>query len=177
MKTKIDCSFIEKVLFNFYIDELSENERSQIRNHIKSCKNCRLSEMILNYFKQSLQVELTENQIVPNPAILESLKDKLKTLKDKQRPVLDYIKGFFGLRIPVYQVVTALIIIGAFSFILNNRNQNIDSFTNDVSIIASIDSNKISMSFKNSMELIDSYKKGNSIVKDSVLSNFIQSAM
>jgi hypothetical protein len=177
MKTKIDCSFIEEILFQSSVGELDENEKSQIAKHINSCGKCRSSEKLLYYFKQSLQLELRENQLTPNPAILESLKGKLSSANEKQNLIIDFIKGFFELRVPVYQVVTALLIIGAFSFFLNNKNQNFDSFSNNVSIIAAIDSNKISMSFKNSMELIDSYKKGKSIVEDSVLSSFIQSAM
>ena len=175
--SKIDCSFIDKVLFHSSIDELNENEKSQFVNHINSCDKCRSSEILLNYFKQSLEMELTENQLKPNPAIFESLKAKMNAANEKQNPILDFIKGFFELRVPVYQVVTALLIIGAFSFFLNNKNQNFDSFSNNVSIIAEIDSNKISMSFQNSLELMDNYKKGKSIAEDSVLSNFIQSAM
>jgi hypothetical protein len=124
-----------------------------------------------------MQIELTENQLLPNPAVLESLKTKLVTANEKQYPFIDFVKGFFELRMPVYQVVTVLLIIGAFSFFLNNKQQNFDSFSNDVSIIAAIDSNKISMSLQNSLELIENYKKGKSIAEDSVLSNFIKSAM
>ncbi len=175
--SKIDCSYVEDILFQSSMDELSMNDKLQITNHIDSCERCQSSEKLLNYFQQSMQIELVENQIIPNPAILKSLKAKLISTNGKQNPILDFIKSFFELRVPVYQVVTALLIIGAFSFFLNNKNQNIDLFNNNVSIIAAIDSNKISMSFKNSMELIDNYKKGKSIVEDSVLSSFIQSAM
>ena len=177
MKTKIDCKFVEEVIFKSSIGELGENEKSQIVKHINSCEKCRSSEKLVDYLKQSMEMELIENQILPNPAILESLKDNLNNTNEKQNSILDFIKGFFELRVLVYQVFTVLIIIGAFLFFLNNKNQNFDTFNNNVSIIASIDSNKISMSLQNSLELIDNYKKGKSIVEDSVLSNFIQSAM
>jgi len=175
--SKIDCSFIENVFFQSSMDELSKDENKQIINHLNSCGKCQSSQRLLNYFKQSMEVELSKTKINPNPLILESLKSKLNYYSNKQNSIFGFVKGFFEMKIPVYQVVTALLIIGALSFFLNNRNQSIESFNNHVSIIAAIDSNKISMSFQNSLELIDSYKKGKSIVEDSVLSNFIQSAM
>ena len=175
--SKIDCSSVENILFQSSIDELNKDALDQIVNHINSCEKCQSSQRLLNYFKQLMEVELSENRIIPNPVILESLKSKLSISSEKQNSFFGFIREFFELKIPVYQVVTALLIIGAFSFFINNRNQSIDSFNNHVSIIAAIDSNKISMSFKNSLELIDNYKKGKSIVEDSVLSNFIQSAM
>ena len=175
--SKIECSFAEKILFQSSMDELSKTEKSQIIKHINSCENCKSSEIKLDYFNQSMEVELIESQIKPNPAILESLKDKLNIVNKKQNSISGFIKGIFELRVPVYQVVTALILIGAFSFFLNNKNQKFDKTNNNVSIIAAIDTNKISMSLQNSLELMDNYKKGKSIVEDSVLSNFIQSAM
>ena len=175
--SKIYCNIVENVLFQSSINDLSEEESLQIKEHIISCNKCQSSQELLNYFKQSMEIEITENQLIPNPAILESLKSKLKSTNEKQNSILNFIKSFFELRVPVYQVVTALLIIGAISYFLNNKNQSIDSLNNHISIIAAIDSNKISMSFKNSIELIDSYKKGKSIVEDSVLSSFIQSSM
>ena len=177
MKTKIDCNFIKEIIFNSSIDELGEDEKLQIVKHINSCEKCLASEKLVDYLKQSMQIELGEIQLLPNPAVLESLKSKLIAANEKQNPISNFIKGFFELRVPVYQVVTVLLIIGAFSFFLDNKQQNFDSFGNPVSIIAAIDSNKISMSLQNSLELMDNYKKGKSIVEDSVLSNFIQSAM
>lgn len=175
--SKIDCSFIEKYLFQTTIDELSENEKSQIINHINSCDKCKNSEELLNYFKQSMEIEFTENQLIPNPAIINSLRRKLNFPNERHNPIFEFIKSFFELKVPLYQVVTALLLIGAFSFFLNNKNKNFDSLNNNVSIIAAIDSNKISMSFQNSLELIDNPNKGKSIVEDSVLSGFIQSSM
>lgn len=177
MKTIIDCNYIEEVIFKSSIDELGENEKSQIVKHINSCEKCLTSEKLVDYIKLSIQIELDENKLLPNPAVLESLKSKLIATNKKQNPISNIIKGFFELRVPVYQVVTVLLIIGAFLFFLDNKQQNFDSFGNHVSINAAIDSNKISMSLQNSLELMDSYKKGKSIVEDSVLSNFIQSAM
>ena len=175
--SKIDCSFVENILFQSSTDELNKNEIDQIIKHINACENCQSSQRLLNNFKQTMKVELSENKINPNPAILESLKRNFNFKSEKKNSFFGFIKDFFELKIPVYQIVTALLIIGAFSLFLNNRNQSIDSLNNNVSIIAAIDSNTISISFQNSLELIDSYKKGKSIVEDSVLSNFIQSSM
>lgn len=177
MRSKIDCNEVEKILFQSSLDELNKEQKSQIVNHIKSCEQCRVSQKILNNISQSMLNELNESQIRPNTAMLESLKNKMANPKESRNSTFYYIKSFLEFRIPVYQVVTVLLIIGVFSFFLNNNSQNVGTFNNNISFIASIDSNKISMSLQNSMELIDGYKKGKSIVEDSVLSNFIQSAM
>jgi len=175
--SQIDCNFVENVLFKSTKAELDENDKIEMLNHINSCEKCQFSEKILDYFQQSMTTELTNSKLIPNPAIVKSLKNKLNYPNERKNSFIDYVKSFFEFRVPVYQVVTALLIIGAFSFFLNNKSNSIESFNNNVSIIAVIDSNKISTSFKNSLELIDGYKKGKSIVEDSVLSSFIQSSM
>jgi hypothetical protein len=175
--SKIECNSVEQILFQSTFNELNEKEKSDILQHIKTCETCKSSEKLLNIFKQSLHHELVESQLNPNPEIKESIIKKLKSEQERQNLFVDFVRNFFEVKVPLYQVITVLILIGVFAFFLNNKSHTLESFKNNVSIIAAIDSNKISMNFQNSLELIDSYNKGKSIIEDSVLSSFIQSSM
>jgi hypothetical protein len=175
--SKLDCNTVEKILFQNSINELNKFEKDQILQHIESCDNCRASEKLIKSFSQLLQAELVNSKLNPNPVIKESLLNRLISQSVFNNSILEFVRNFFKLRIPLYQVITALILIGAFTFFFNQKGNRLDSLSNNVAIIAAIDSNAISMSFQNSIEWIDNHNKGKSILEDSVLASFIQSAM
>lgn len=175
--SNLDCNSVEQILFETSINALTEMEQSQILSHIKSCENCKSSEKLLNSLDQLLRAELVDSKVNPNPHIKKSLINRLKSKNESKNPIVDIIRNFFDLRIPLYQVITVLLLIGAFSIFINKKSKSLESFNNNVSIIAAVDSNTISMSFQNSIEWIDNHNKGKSILEDSVLASFIQSAM
>ena len=174
---KFDCNSIEKIIFQTSINELNENEKVEILQHIGTCENCQSSEKLLNIFKQSLHKELVESKLMPIPAFKGQLINKLKPERETKNLIVDFIRKIFEVKVPLYQVITALVLIGAVTFFLNNKSNNPELFSDNISVIAAIDSNTISINFQNSLEWIDNPNKGKSIIEDSILASFIQSSM
>ena len=96
---KFDCNSIEKIIFQISINELNENEKVEILQHIGTCENCQSSEKLLNIFKQSFHQELVKSKLIPEPAIKESLINKLKPEHETQKLIVNFIRKFFELKV------------------------------------------------------------------------------
>ena len=173
----IDCGYIEKIIFEDSIEDISEIEKTKILDHISECMICKRSEKLMEILSDSLLTEFENSRLVAKPETIKSLRNVINPASRDKRSLFGFIEGFLEFRVPVYQVIIALLVIVLIIIFVNNPRQEFDSLNNNISFIAEIDSNKILMNFQNSPDMIKNSSKGKSFVEDSVLSSFIQSAM
>ena len=56
-ESKITCSNIESLLINGKIEEITDNERNMIKNHIESCRKCRDYESVLFNISATMKID------------------------------------------------------------------------------------------------------------------------
>jgi len=168
------CQEIEKLLINSSFESTDPETQTRILEHLKTCANCRKSELILQSIQQVMELELLSSSINPEPGLKQSLLEVMKSKKKRKKKIILSIREFLNIRIPLYQPLAAALLI---IFILMFFGRNDQQSHSEEIIIAVIDTNAIQMNISYPFDLIENQHVGRNIQEDSVLSGFTHSSM
>ena len=111
-KTQVDCKEIQHILSS----EFPDNYDKMISGHLESCPDCKKYAETLKIFAGYYSIENQENRIEPDPLIRGKLVSNMKQRSEQNKKLWHKIRQVIDYRVPVYQVVAALVIVFIFRF-------------------------------------------------------------
>ena len=178
MKTaKIKCSDIENLLIKKNMDQITKAEKILLQQHLNSCQNCRNFASVVIKLLSSMRVD-ERSELLPDPAIRQNIQKYMKT--EKARTLVDFwrsIRCVLEYRITVYQGVLGI----AVSVVLFLAVQNL-SFNNSKPAEHQVEDKMEELAWDqfnviNDLQVIDQQKIGFNVAEDTILTQFIVTAM
>ena len=181
MNKDLKCADIEYLLFTKELNELTEDEVLSVKEHMKTCKKCRIYQRIVEEFDKALAVP-AEGGLVPNSAIYVTALSKMKKRKEKKESaatgVLQFIFDVLRYRIPLYQAAMATAVVVFLSLTINQFTLS-DKYR-EVRISETFQSKAVTVDtveiLKDILKL-DSQNVGRNAKEDSFLTQFIYTIM
>lgn len=174
---KIKCAEIEELLIKKSFENLADSEKNVLKEHLKLCDQCRIFEKTLMKIHGSLELA-GENVLIPNPAIWDSLVNRIKATKREQAGLLNKVwQSFvasFKIKIPVYKVVLG--IVAVFLIFYSLESLNFFGREKNSTLLKPFQTEKLGLDSTTVLEyinLIEKQKIGRSIRDDSLLISFI----
>ena len=165
---KIQCSEIENILIQAHIEVLTEQESLKIKEHFKICPACKKYATALKTLSNVVQKEgITD--LVPDPEIRMNL---IKNLPQKQKVTsgfIEIVKVILAYRVPVYQIITAFVIIFAMLFVINPTSP---SKTFESTPLNPYAEEQLTVNVFDSLQIFHRKKIGKNIHEDSVLTSW-----
>jgi hypothetical protein len=178
--TDVNCSKYQQQILDLFDRHLSTDSDQALWNHLEVCPECTSYLNRLEVIRDRLK-KSPKNKLQPDPRIKKNIiayrtiKSGLKSTKPNY--VWNSIREFFEYRIPVYQVLSGvMVILILFIYISNNM---ISSGNNDISIEYTGDYEGISSSqlyLKDTLSL-NELERGENAKEDSVLMSFLVPTM
>jgi len=176
----VKCDAVEELLIKQSIEKLSADENSLLQNHLKTCVHCQKYQNQLAFIQTSMSVS-QKSQLKPNPAIRQSLLNRMKVLKPKKHGTVDSLwqklLNLLEYRIPVYQGLIGLacsllifVVIHHFSF----SNQHLPASPQYE--LRMSDTTFYQMNVIKNLQIIEQQKIGKNVREDSLLTRFIVSS-
>ncbi|MCK4385851.1 MAG: zf-HC2 domain-containing protein [candidate division Zixibacteria bacterium] len=104
----MNCKNIKKNLVLFLENELTEEQRVEIENHLKICPDC---SRLLEEFSQLWGDLERPEKIQPSPYFWTRLKQRVIGYEEGKKPVLGWLGGLIGWARPAVAVAVLLICI------------------------------------------------------------------
>jgi predicted anti-sigma-YlaC factor YlaD len=104
----MDCENIKKSLMPFLENELPEERRVEMENHLKICPEC---SRLLEEFSQLWQTMAHPEKIQPSPYFWTRLKQRIIGYEEGRKPVWGWLGGLVGWARPAVAVAALLICI------------------------------------------------------------------
>ncbi|MCK4225121.1 MAG: zf-HC2 domain-containing protein [candidate division Zixibacteria bacterium] len=121
----MNCKNIKKSLVSFLENELPEERRVEIENHLKICPHC---SHLLEEFSELWQAVEHREKIQPSPYFWTRLKQRIVEYEEGRKPVLGWFGGLIGWARPA--VAVAVLLIGIFlGYSLGNFPQTVNGQT------------------------------------------------
>lgn len=177
----VKCDAVEELLIKQNFESLSEDKNTLLQNHLKNCKHCQDYQNQLASLPSSITIS-EKSLLKPDPAIRQSLLNRMKALKPKKHRVFDSLwqkmLSILDYRIPVYQGLIGLacsllifVVIHYFSF--SNQHQP-GSPQYELSMA---DTTFYQINVIKNLQIIEQQKIGKNVREDSLLTRFIVSSM
>ncbi len=172
-----NCSRIEHLIIRQMTSNINDKEKKLVDDHLKTCKKCLRFRHVLMRIRSSFASDAL-SQLNPSPDVRLNLMNEMEMLQRAEKGFADKISdalySLFAYRIPVYQVVLAIILISGIFLgkSLFFQPQNTSAFPSDASITKNeiiVDQPKI----RAHLQIVNRQKTGESIKEDSVLTKFI----
>jgi len=166
---KINCSFVRKNLVHFFLDELDENIKIAMNQHLVSCEDCKKDE---GFMQASIDKLKHYEDISPSEhlykIISKSYRDKFQVENSLFKKALNFFHLSLQKPLPVYGglLIFLIMLVGYLYFTPINQNLtihgNIKLFLSDSSFVDSL-SQKFNNSDTLSLEgkIIESNKQIN----------------
>jgi len=175
------CEHIEDLLIKQNLEELRENEKNLVQEHLTTCINCR------NYQQQLADIQNTmtvsqKSPLTPTPSIRQTLFNQMKNKKLKKHSALkapwQWLLEILEYRIPVYQGLICfacilLIFIASNYFSFSNQHDSVTSQYNKMTI----DTTFYQINVIKNLQIIEQQKIGKNVSEDTLLTRFIVSSM
>jgi hypothetical protein len=173
----VNCDSIEHLLIKKSIDELTDEEKGLIQEHLRLCERCRNYQSALLGLKESMRIS-AEKKLAPHPSIRETVIERMKSLRPQEAGFLgrafQSVIHIFEYRIPVYQalsgavlVVLILVAMKQFSFTTERKTTGLHSLTQiETSITAQ-------MRVIDDLSILKQQKIGQNVKDDTTLTRFI----
>lgn len=178
---KISCEQIEEILTNQKVDNVSDEEKQILINHLDSCENCKKYQSVFDEIQNVMKIE-KNSELIPKPEIRKNLLNRMKSnqpLKEKVlKKFLSNLKSVFSYRIPVYQAAVGIICLFLISFALGKLPSQDRKLKSDESAFISI--KELSLSHTNildSLEILNKQKIGLNVSEDTVFTKYINATM
>lgn len=177
----IKCEDIQDLLIKENIENLSIEETSLLKIHIKTCKYCQKYQQDLAYFQKSIPISQT-SPLKPDPAIRRLVLKRLLKRKPDQQGILNlvwqWISKILEYRIPVYQgligvVCGLLIFIMIRNFFILNQHES----KRTIYRLQTADTTVYQINVIKNLQIIEHQKIGRSIGEDSLLTRFVVTAL
>ena len=104
----MNCKNIKKNLVSFLENELPEERRVEIENHLKICSDC---SHLLEEFSQLWGALEDREKIQPSPYFWTRLKQRIVEYEEGRGPVLGWLGGLVGWARPAVAVAVLLICV------------------------------------------------------------------
>jgi hypothetical protein len=177
----IKCDAVEELLIKQNFESLSENENAMLQNHLKNCKHCQNYQNQLVFIQKSMSVS-QKSQLKPDPAIRQSLMDRMNAVKHKRHRIGDLfwqrLLNLLEYRIPVYQgliglACSLLIFVAIHYFSFSSHYQpNIPQYE-----MRMADTTFYQINVIKNLQIIEQQKIGKNVREDSLLTRFVVSSM
>jgi hypothetical protein len=171
------CDDVELLLSKRLEDKLTEDEIQLVDEHLKSCSRCLSYERILLSLQDSMQIK-AEEKLAPRPAIHQYLVQRMKELRPQETGILrktyhSFIH-LFEYRIPVYQVLTGVILILLLFLGVKHFPFTVGQKPEGLQIITQIDTSApTQLKVIDNLDIIGKQKIGQNVKEDSTLAQFI----
>jgi len=177
----IKCDTAEELLIKQGIERLSADENSLLQNHLKTCIHCQDYQNQLTSLQRLIPIN-EKSPLKPDPAIRQSLLNRMKALKSSKHRTVDSpwqrLLNILEYRIPVYQGLIALacsllifITINYFSFSSPHQPGTPQYETRMA------DTTFYQINVINNLQIIEQQKIGKNVSEDTLLTRFIVSSM
>ncbi len=175
------CEAVEQLLIKQGIERLSADENSLLQNHLKTCIHCQEYQNQLVSIRSSITIN-QKSPLKPDPAIHQSLMNRMKTLKPNKQWFFDSfwqrLLNVLEYRIPVYQGLIGLacsllifVVINYFSF--SSQHQAVTPQYE----MRMADTTFYQLNVIKNLQIIEQQKIGKNVSEDSLLTRFIVSSM
>jgi predicted anti-sigma-YlaC factor YlaD len=121
----MNCKKIEKNLLPFLMNELPEDQRREMENHLKICSDC---SRLLEEFSQLWGMVEHRGKIQPSPYFWTKLKPRIVEYEKGGEPVLGWLGGLIRWVRPAIAVAVLLICIFT-GYLLGNFPQSANGQT------------------------------------------------
>jgi predicted anti-sigma-YlaC factor YlaD len=121
----MNCKSVKENLVFFLENELPEERRIQMENHLKNCPDC---SRLLEEFSPLWQGVQQRERIQPSPYFWTPLKQKITEYEQGRKPVFGLIGGLIRLTRPAVAVAATLICI-FLGYSLGNFPQQVNGQT------------------------------------------------
>jgi hypothetical protein len=177
----VKCDAVEELLIKQNFERLSEDENTVLQNHLKTCNHCQNYQNQFASLQSSIKIS-EKSPLKPDPAIRQSLLNRMEALKPRKHRVIDSLwqklLNLLEYRISVYQGLIGLacsILIFVVVHYLSFPNQHQPGSTRYELSIADTTFYQINV-IKN-LQIIKEQKIGKNVREDSLLTRFIVSSM
>ena len=123
----MNCKKVKKSVVPFLENELPEEQRVEMENHIKICPGC---SHLLEEFSQLWGALEHREKIQASPYFWTRLKQRIIEYEKGRKPVLGWLEGLVGWARPAVAVATLLICI-FLGYSLGNFPQSVNGQTAD----------------------------------------------
>jgi len=104
----MNCKNIKKNLVSFLENELPEEQRVEIENHIKTCSHC---SHLLEEFSQLWGALEGREKIQPSPHFWTRLKQRIVEYEEGRKPVWGWLEGLIHRLRPALAVAVVLVCV------------------------------------------------------------------
>ena len=178
---KLKCADIEQILIKKNFENLNNEQKKSLENHLLSCEDCQKYQRILSNLKYSMKIDAKE-KMQPDPKIRQTVITQINKSKASSQSIISKlfqnIWKFLDYRIPVYQGIMSFAAIVLIFFALNNfpswDNRN---STETVENFKTEQTTAVHVNILNSLQIIDEQKIGKSAKEDTILTHFLYSSM
>jgi anti-sigma factor RsiW len=178
---RLNCDDVERLLINRIFDELSQDENTLAEKHLKSCDRCRGYQKTLLNLQNSMRVGVGE-KVTPDPAIRENIIQRMKALRPEKagtrRTSWQYVRNVFEYPIPVYQVLSGLVLIALIFLVASQISFSPNQEPSEPQSLARIEASlPAQMSVIDNLKIIEQQKIGQNVKEDTTLTRFIVTTM
>ena len=121
----MNCKNVRKSLVPVLENELPEERRAEMENHLKICPDC---SRLLEEFSELWQVAEHSEKIQPSPHFWARLKQRIVEYEEGKKPVWGWLEGLAGWARPAV-AVAALVICVFLGYSLGNFPQSANGQT------------------------------------------------
>jgi predicted anti-sigma-YlaC factor YlaD len=121
----MNCKSVKENLVFFLENELPEERRIQMENHLKNCPDC---SRLLEEFSLLWEGVQQREKIQPSPYFWTKLKQRIVEYEEGEKPVFGWIEGLIRLTRPAV-VVAAMLICIFLGYSLGNFPQQVNGQT------------------------------------------------
>ncbi|HAX95158.1 MAG TPA: hypothetical protein DCY35_01335 [Prolixibacteraceae bacterium] len=82
-QSKMDCNKFQARIIFLHDEELTENEKKEMMEHMKGCADCTMAFAALS---EALSILAQEKEILPNPYLFSKIKTRLNSASPDKRP-------------------------------------------------------------------------------------------
>jgi len=162
----IDCSKVQ----HFFAQEHAGTIPDEIIKHLKDCPECR------DYAAQVINIQqiLQKDLIKPDPETYQKLVNTITPRRQSQRSLWDRLLTILDYRIPVYQVVTVVVLIFIMLFAFEDYNlPEGGRIETRFEPIAIEEISLVGYNLLDSLTIIDEQKIGRNTLEDSALTRYL----
>ncbi len=171
------CDDVELLLSKRLVDKLTGDENRLVDEHLKSCSRCLSYERILLSLQDSMQIK-AEEKFTPRADIRQHLVLRMKDSRPQEAGILrrtyHSFVHLFEYRIPVYQILTGVILILLLFLGVKHFPFNAERKPERLQIITRIDTSvPAPLRVIDNLDIIGKQKIGQNVKEDSTLVQFI----
>jgi predicted anti-sigma-YlaC factor YlaD len=104
----MNCKNVKNNFIFFLENELTEEKRVEMGNHLKACSDC---SHLLEEFSELWETIEHHEKIQPSPYFWTRLKQRITEYEEGRKPVLGWLKGLIGWARPAVGVAVLLICV------------------------------------------------------------------